>query len=90
MRDATGLATDAAGRLFVCDYSGHSISVFSETGQFLFRWGSGFDVGYPIDIAFDSHGDVYVVDANGYVAKFRFPPVSIQSTSWSQVRNLYR
>src|SRR5258705_4398884 len=60
----TGVATDAAGNVYVTDASTR-VQKFTSTGTFLTKWYSG-DNGVCTDIA----GDVYVTAGNGRIQKF--------------------
>lgn len=62
------VAMDEEERLYVSDEALHRISIFSQDGQFLKKWGAhGRGVGEfdrPAGIAFDGEGHVLVVDGN--------------------------
>jgi hypothetical protein len=64
-----GMAFDAAGDAYICDYLGVRVEKFDASGNFLFSWptpGSRAD-----HIAFDAAGDVYVSDfSNQFVHKY--------------------
>src|SRR5438093_703337 len=61
-----GVATDAAGNVYVVDQFNYRIQKFTGTGTYLTRWGSyGSGDGqfiFPKGVATDAAGDVYVVD----------------------------
>ena len=56
-----GVAVDAAGNVYVADYSNHRIQKFTSTGTFLAKWGSlGSGDGQfssPIGVAMDASGN---------------------------------
>lgn len=69
----TGIDVDAAGNLFVCDYSGHKIrkittagvvSTFAGSGTQGSTNGTGINATFwnPIDIALDASGNLFVCD----------------------------
>lgn len=62
-----GIATDAAGFVYVGDLLNHRVSKFTDAGQFVLSWGSpGFGTGQFGDlggIAIDAVGRVLVADA---------------------------
>ena len=69
----TGLAFDAAGNLFVANYSNGTVEKFSPTGADLGTFASGLDG--PQGLAFDSAGNLYVTNGQfnatgGVVEKF--------------------
>jgi tripartite motif-containing protein 71 len=71
----TGVATDAAGNVYVADAGNNRIQKFSSTGAYLTQWGSeGSGNGQfngPIGMATDAAGNVYVADAaNNRIQKF--------------------
>jgi hypothetical protein len=67
-----GLATNAAGDVYVADPGNNLIQKFTSSGRFLTQWGGGggtghgqFGAGGAVDVATDRAGDVYVADENG-------------------------
>ena len=62
-----GVATDAAGSVYVVDRNNHRIQKFTTTGDFVTKWGSeGSGDGqfrFPLGVATDGAGDVYVSPA---------------------------
>ncbi|RKX30741.1 MAG: hypothetical protein DRP71_14555 [Verrucomicrobia bacterium] len=60
------LAIDASGNLFVADKDNHRIQKFSNTGEFLFEFGSAGSgdgqFNQPRGIAIHPNGDIYVCD----------------------------
>lgn len=63
-----GVATDAAGNVYVGDEVNHRIQKFTSAGAYLTQWGW---VGIPIDVATDAAGNVYVTDyRNNCIQKF--------------------
>ena len=73
--DPGGVATDAAGNVYVSDVAVGRIQKFTGTGAYLTQWGT-FGAGNgefssPIAVATDAAGDVYVADrGNQRIQKF--------------------
>ncbi|HIJ49457.1 MAG TPA: hypothetical protein HPP54_00085 [Nitrospinae bacterium] len=70
-----GLVHNSKGDLLVADYENHRIHCYSSEGKYRFHFGTwGNNPGafkYPINIATDSHDNIYVIDeGNGVVKKF--------------------
>jgi len=69
-----GVATDAAGDVYVADHNNHRIQKFTGTGTYLTQWGSfGSGIGQfnrPFGVATDDAGHVYVADFNQTIQKF--------------------
>ena len=63
-----GLATDAAGSVYVADTGNHRVQKFTNSGGFITKWGSmGTGNGQftnPISAVADSSGNIYVVGDN--------------------------
>src|SRR5437870_4464335 len=77
-----GVATDAAGNVYVTDNSNNRIQKFTNTGTYLIQWGSyGSGDGQfngPFGVATDVAGNVYVTDfSNHRIQKFGPAPTSI-------------
>lgn len=91
-----GLSVDSAGHVYVSDRDNARIQYFDGHGNFIFMWGSDGtgpgDFREPRGIALDSAGNIFIMDSENYrVQKFYYPgPISIRSTSWGNVRDLYR
>jgi len=70
---ASGFAIHPSDNRYVTDSVNHRILVFSETGEFLFSWGSGkpgdgeFDT--PRGIAIDRSGTVYITDIRNHTVQ---------------------
>lgn len=60
---ATGMAFDAAGNLYVTNWTDNSISRFAGDGTLLGLWGSGYS-SHPESIVFNALGEVYVGQAD--------------------------
>jgi 4-amino-4-deoxy-L-arabinose transferase-like glycosyltransferase/streptogramin lyase len=58
-----GAAMDGAGRVFVADTGNRRVQLFGADGQWLSALGMDADLQQPCDLAVDSRGTVYVVDA---------------------------
>lgn len=74
-REPNGVATDAAGNVYVADSGNDRVQKFSSTGAFITKWGSsGAGNGAfqsPCGVAADSAGGVYVADSgNDNLQKF--------------------
>jgi len=59
-----GVATDAAGNVYVADAGNSRIQKFTSSGVYLTQWGSGGGglIDYPWSLATDAAGNVFVVD----------------------------
>ena len=70
LNDPSGIAVDAAGRIYVCDTDNHRIQVFDSDGNLVTRWGSyGSNLGQfrrPMGIAIHPNGDIYVADTDNH------------------------
>ncbi len=77
---AQGIATDAAGDVYIVDPANHRIQKFSSDGTYLTEWGSeGTGAGQfelPSDIAFDSEGYAYVAEVSELRVQKFAPPAS--------------
>jgi len=56
-----GIATDARGRVFVCDRSNARVQVFDPFGKFLAEW-KGPEIGRPYGISVAADGHIFVID----------------------------
>jgi hypothetical protein len=70
-----GVATDAAGNVYVTDSGNHRIQKFTSSGTYLTQWGTqGSGDGQfdgPSGVATDAAGNVYIVDTYNYrIQKF--------------------
>jgi DNA-binding beta-propeller fold protein YncE len=70
-----GVATDAAGNVYVVDTDNNRIEKFTSDGTYLTQWGTigilNGQFGYPVGVATDAAGNVYVTDPFNYrVQKF--------------------
>jgi len=70
----SGVATDAAGNVYVVDAYNYRVQKFSGTGTFLTKWGSLGDLNGQFEgvlgVATDAGGDVYVTDQINGVQRF--------------------
>ncbi len=70
LADAAGVATDAAGNIYVADAGNGRVEQFSPGGTFRGSWGSpGSGPGQlsqPAGVAVDAQGDVYVADSGNH------------------------
>jgi DNA-binding beta-propeller fold protein YncE len=77
-KDPTGLATDAAGNVYVADMKASTVIKFTSDGKFITKWGTpgnnGSQFHFPTAVATDPLGKVYVTDfsilSNGTIQKF--------------------
>ena len=70
-----GLTHNSKGDLLVADYENHRIHCYSLAGKYKFHFGTWGNPSrsfkYPVDLATDSHDNIYVIDeGNGVVKKF--------------------
>jgi sugar lactone lactonase YvrE len=84
-REPNGMATDAAGNVYVADSGNNRVQKFTSSGVFITKWGSSGAgngaFGFPCGVATDSAGGVYVGDSgNDRVQKFTSAGSFI--TSW--------
>lgn len=67
---ASGFAIHPSGNVYVTDSANHRILVFSETGEYLFSWGSerpgDGQFNAPRGIAIDLSGTVYITDSRNH------------------------
>jgi len=83
-----GVATDAAGNVYVVDWGNRRIQKFTSNGTFITKWGSFGDgneqFGSPSGLATDTAGNVYVVDSdNNRIQKFTSNGTFITKWVWS-------
>ncbi len=80
-----GVATDAAGNVYVADYNNYRIQKFSNAGTYLTQWGTpGIGNGQfnlPIGVATDAAGNVYVADHNNHRLQ-KFSNAGTYLTQW--------
>jgi len=65
LSDATGLAFDSAGNLYVANATGNDVLKFNSSGQFQGQFvtpGSG-SLSDPLDLSFGPNGDLFVLDS---------------------------
>ena len=77
-----GVAFDASGNIYVCDYGNSRIEKFDANGSYLGQWGSSsvFKPWYG-SLAVDNSGNIYVPDyGNGYV--------QVLNSSLTHVKNI--
>jgi DNA-binding beta-propeller fold protein YncE len=89
-----GIAVDSRGNVYVADAYNHRIQVFDSNGAFLTKWGrfgeAEGELWRPRGIAIDANDHIYVVDTDNHrVQKFGVL-VSVEGSSWTQVKRLYR
>lgn len=89
------VAADAHGNVYVADMSSNRVQVFTSNGVFVTEWGSyGSDPGQfnrPMGIAVGADGRVYVADTyNDRIQVFGPIPTPVKTTSWGQLKSLYR
>jgi len=79
------IKVDAQGRIYVLDLSETAILKFSETGEYLARYGKGKGRGpgefqLPVDYSVSSSGDVFVADANSALVSIFSAEASVKAT----------
>jgi DNA-binding beta-propeller fold protein YncE len=81
----TGVATDAAGNVYVTDSNNHRVQKFTGAGTYLTQWGSfgNGDAQFigPSGVATDAAGNVYVVDQNNHRVQ-KFTSTGVYLTQW--------
>ena len=91
----SGVATDAAGNVYVADQKNYRIQKFTNDGTYLTQWG-GFGYGDgqfydPADVATAAAGNVYVADTeNSRIQKFGYPPTPTVRSTWGRIKAAYR
>ncbi|MCJ7740392.1 6-bladed beta-propeller [Candidatus Microgenomates bacterium] len=67
----SGITIDSQNKIYVADSFCHRIQVFNSTGTFLFSAGRDVSIDFvsPFDIAVDTSGYIYVIDALDRVVK---------------------
>ena len=80
--EASGVALDSAGLVYVADRNNHRIQKFHPDGLYLDQWGSittGFN--QPSDVAVDAADNVYVADSSNHRIQ-KFDVNGTYLTSW--------
>ena len=89
--EPTGIGIDASNDVYVsetdfencCNLVHHRIIKFTNDGTFITKWGGNLQFENPMGIAFDSLGNVYVVDQGHQLVKKFTNDGSNLITSWS-------
>jgi DNA-binding beta-propeller fold protein YncE len=82
-----GITLDARGNMYIGDVRNYRVQILSPTGTPVTSWGSHgpapgqFD-GYPGDVALDSKGNVYVIEAYGSNRVHEFSPAGSFIARW--------
>lgn len=84
-----GLRTDHEGNVWATDDAGHQVFKFTREGKLLVTLGakgvSGSDAktfNRPTDLAWDSHGNLYVSDGYGNTRVVKFDKAGMYLTAW--------
>lgn len=84
------IAVDAFGNVYTASPNVHHVDVYSSAGAFEMSIGEGL-FSYPIGIAADASGNVFVLDnASCTVTRFAPSPTPVRKQSWGQLKTLYR
>ena len=75
--EPTGVGVDASNDVYVsgtdfencCNLVHHRVIKFTNDGPFITKWGGNLQFENPMGIAFDSVGNVYVVDQGSSIGK---------------------
>ena len=70
-REATGMAFDSKGNLYITLFSSNAVSLLDNSGNVLGTFGSGYDSD-PESILFDRRGNVYIGQADGSADLLKF------------------
>lgn len=84
-KDLFGIALSPDGRLYVTDRVQHCVFILSHSGEVLGKLGGPHgdqNFVYPVDVTFDSAGNVYTADFLNNQIK-RFGPQGTMTTSWT-------
>ncbi len=80
---AAGIAVNAIGDIYIVDSFNSSIAKYNAKGERLLEWGGGGCMNgglfYPIGIALDAAGNVYVTEQTGRIQKFTSDGVFLES-----------
>ena len=70
-RNPNSLTVDGAGNIYVADTGNNRLQKFDTNGQFLFeyRGSSSNQLSYPMDVALDASGAIYLFDRNLLITK---------------------
>jgi Ca2+-binding RTX toxin-like protein len=89
--EPTGIGIDASNNVYVsdtdfencCNLVHHRVIKFTDDGAFITKWGGNLQFENPMGIAFDSEGNVYVVDQGHQLVKKFTNDGSTLITSWT-------
>jgi sugar lactone lactonase YvrE len=77
-----GIAVDTGGYLYVAGGYSKKIHKFTtEDGTFVTEWGGEGEIGYPVDVAVDAVGDVYLIDQNDFLVR-KYDSSGTLKTAW--------
>jgi len=79
-----GIAIDPEGYIYVAGGYNNKVHKFTTVdGTFVSEWGGDGEIDYPVDVAVDGSGDVYVLDWNNFLIR-KFHEDGTLVTAWGE------